>query len=178
MADLPEGNGLYSSERAPQWYMLTVRHHHEKRVRDRLEAKGIECFLPTVARLAQWGDRKKKISAPLFPGCCFVRFKWKDRLDVLADPGVPYDGAHKPLPISDEEIAVLRQLIEGGIVLEPCEWTTEGTQVTIAKGPLAGLQGLLVQDGQYHRFIIQVPILSQALAMPIEASDVSLMKQS
>ncbi len=164
---------MYDSGNPSQWYLLTVRHRHEKRVRNRLEAKGIECFLPTVARLAQWGDRKKKIAEPLFPGCCFARFQWKDRLDVLADPGVPYDGAHKPLPISDEEIAALKRLIESGIVFEPCEWTTEGTQVTIAKGPLAGLQGLLVQDGRYCRFIIQVPILSQSLAMPVGAGDVS-----
>lgn len=164
---------MISPQEPSQWYLLRVRHHHEKRVRDRLEAKGIECFLPTVARLAQWGDRKKKVVEPLFPGCCFAHFQWKDRLDVLADPGVPYDAEHKPLPISNEEIAALKQLTESGIVFEPCAWTTEGTPVTIAKGPLAGLQGLLVQDGQHHRLIIPIPILSQALAMPVDAGDVS-----
>ncbi|TLY24171.1 MAG: antitermination protein NusG, partial [Nitrospirae bacterium] len=45
----------------PRWYAVRTRSRHEKLVRDRLAAEGIEHLLPTVFRLSQWKDRKKEI---------------------------------------------------------------------------------------------------------------------
>lgn len=76
------------ADRAPRWYALRTRSRHEKHVRDRLVALGIEQLLPTVIRLSQWKDRKKKIEAPLFSGYCFAHFPLENRLTVLKVPGV------------------------------------------------------------------------------------------
>ena len=54
--------------------MLWTRSRHEQVVREQLEQKHIEAFLPTVTRWSRWKDRKKKIDWPLFPGYCFARF--------------------------------------------------------------------------------------------------------
>jgi len=43
-----------------RWYAIRTRARHEKQVRDRLESQGIEQLLPTVIKLSQWKDRKKK----------------------------------------------------------------------------------------------------------------------
>ena len=47
---------------------------HEQVVREQLERKHIDAFLPTITRWSRWKDRKKKIDWPLFPGYCFARF--------------------------------------------------------------------------------------------------------
>jgi len=57
---VPELNGI------PLWYAIRTRSRHEKQVRDRFVALGIEQLLPTVKRLNQWKDRKKEIESPLF----------------------------------------------------------------------------------------------------------------
>ena len=56
------------------WFALWIRSRHEQVVREQLEQKRIETFLPTVTRWSRWKDRKKKIDWPLFPGYCFARF--------------------------------------------------------------------------------------------------------
>jgi transcriptional antiterminator NusG len=51
-----------------EWYALWTRSRHEQVVRQQLEQKQIEAFLPTVAKWSRWKDRKKRIEWPLFPG--------------------------------------------------------------------------------------------------------------
>jgi transcriptional antiterminator NusG len=68
---------------AENWFALWTRSRHEQVVREQLEQKHIEAFLPTVTRWSRWKDRKKKIDWPLFPGYCFARFNPRERLPVL-----------------------------------------------------------------------------------------------
>ena len=56
------------------WYAIWTRSRHEQVVREQLERKRFEAFLPTITRWSRWKDRKKKIDWPLFPGYCFARF--------------------------------------------------------------------------------------------------------
>jgi len=73
---------------APAWYAVWTRSRHEQVVREQLERKGLEAFLPTITRWSHWKDRKKQIDWPLFPGYCFVRFNGAERLPVLKCTGV------------------------------------------------------------------------------------------
>src|SRR2546422_10450048 len=93
----------------PRWYAIRTRARHEKQVRDRLESQGIEQLLPTVIKLSQWKDRKKKIEVPLFSCYCFARFAWPDRLAAQQTEGVvPIVGyGNGPEPIPDEGIGAI-----------------------------------------------------------------------
>ncbi len=93
-------------------------------------------------------------------------------MSVMTDPGVLYGSGNVPQVISDEEIAALKRLIESGIAFEPYGWITEGTQVSVSRGPLAGMQCILLPEGQLHRLVIPLPTIQQAVALHIDASDV------
>ena len=84
------------------WYAVWTRSRHEQVVREQLERKGLEAFLPTITRWSRWKDRKKQIDWPLFPGYCFARFNGGDRLPVLKCTGVvnivSFDGEIAPIP--------------------------------------------------------------------------------
>jgi hypothetical protein len=41
------------------WYAIWVRSRHEQTVRDQLEQKHIDAFLPTIPRWSRWKDRKE-----------------------------------------------------------------------------------------------------------------------
>ena len=71
--------------RPRQWFAVWTRSRHEQVVREQLERKRIDAFLPTITRWSRWKDRKKKIDWPLFPGYCFARF---DPRGHAADPEV------------------------------------------------------------------------------------------
>ena len=64
------------------WFAVRTLSRHEKLVREQLARRNVEHFLPTTKRLNQWMDRKKEVEVPLFPGYCFARLRWEDRLQV------------------------------------------------------------------------------------------------
>jgi hypothetical protein len=59
----PTGSPVESGAQA--WFAVWTRSRHEARVRDQLVEKGVDTFLPTVARWSRWKDRKKRIDWPL-----------------------------------------------------------------------------------------------------------------
>lgn len=163
-------NGL----KTPRWYAIRTRARHEKVVRDRLAAHGIEHLLPTVSRLSQWKDRKKEIEAPLFSGYCFARFPWEARRPVLMVAGVVniVGGGTGPVPIPDEEIEALRSLMASTLRYDAHPYLREGMAVEVIRGPLEGVRGFLLRKDKRHRLVIAVHLIHQAAAVEIDASDV------
>ena len=134
----------------PEWYAVHVRSRHEFQVTDRLTMKGVETFLPTVEKQRKWKDRKKMIAFPLFPGYVFVHTtKESDNLlSVLKVTGVvrmlcTLPG--QPDVIPDEQITSLQKLVENKEALDPYPYLNEGQMVRIVKGPLSGIEGILLK---------------------------------
>lgn len=157
------------------WYALRTRSRHEKRVQEQLEARGIEPFLPLMERWRQWKDRRKRVAFPLFPGYCFARFPVSLRVDVLKTHGVVQilgnqDG---PLPVPDAEIEAVRHLVESTLPYDPHPYLTEGMQVEVIRGPLAGLRGLLLRKGARARLVIGVALIHQGASVELDALDVA-----
>ena len=165
---MPDTNGTQ------RWYAIRTRSRHEKLVRDRLAAEGIEHLLPTVMRLSQWKDRKKEIEAPLFSGYCFVRFCWPDRLAVQTVSGVVglVGGGQRPEPIPDEEIDALRTLMASTLKYDAHPYLREGMVVEVRRGPLKGVRGILLRKAKRHRLVISIHLIQQAAAVEIDAADV------
>ncbi len=157
-----------------RWYAIRTRSRHEKLVRDRLAAESIEHLLPTVMRLSQWKDRKKEIEAPLFPGYCFARFAWPDRLAVQTVSGVVgiVGGGHRPEPVPDREIDDLRTLMSSTLKYDAHPYLREGMAVEVIRGPLKGVRGILLRKDKRHRLVLSVHLIQQAAAVEIDDADV------
>jgi transcription antitermination factor NusG len=163
---------------SPQrWYAVHTKSRHEFQAIERLNQKGINAFLPTVERLRKWKDRKKIISFPLFPGYLFVNISKDSQsiLSVLKVKGVvrllcTLPG--EPDPIPDEQILSLQRLIENKAALDPYPYLNEGQKVRIIKGPLSGVEGILVEKLDKHLLVLSVDVLQHGVALTISASDV------
>ena len=157
-----------------QWYALQTHSRHEKQVRDRLQAVGIEPLLPLGRQRRQWSDRKMWTTLPLFSGYCFANFSLNASLAVLQTPGVVrIVGTVKPEPIPAEEIAMLQQVSSANPSMEPCDYLTEGAWVEVIRGPLVGLRGQLVRRATHHGLVIRASLLHRAALIHIEADDVT-----
>lgn len=158
----------------PAWYAIWTRSRHEQVVREQLERKGIEAFLPTITKWSRWKDRKKQVDWPLFPGYCFVRFNAADRLPVLKCSGVvnivSFDGDIAPIP--EHEIDSIRRLVESDLQFDPCPLIREGMMVEVTHGPLKGVVGRLMRKGAHARLILSVALIGQAVSVEVDASDV------
>ena len=165
---MPDADGI------PRWYAVRTRSRHEKLVRDRLAALGIEHLLPTVFRLSQWKDRKKEVEVPLFSGYCFARFSWPDRLSVQTVSGVVgiVGGGQRSEPIPDAEIDALKSLMASELPYDAHPYLREGMMVEVRRGPLEGVRGILLRKAKRHRLVISIHLIRQAAAVEIDASEV------
>ena len=156
------------------WFALWTRSRHEQVVREQLEQKQIETFLPTVTRWSRWKDRKKKIDWPLFPGYCFARFDPRERLPVLKCTGVvsiiSFEG--EPAPIPEQEIDGIRRLVLSDLAYDPCPMIREGMMVEVVHGPLSGVIGRLVRKNDKARLVLSVDLIGQAVSVEVDAADV------
>jgi len=157
-----------------EWFAIWTRSRHEKLVREQLQHKHIEVFLPTITKWSRWKDRKKKIDWPLFPGYCFARFDVADRLPILKCEGVVTiigtDGLPSPIPAV--EIDGIRQLIESDLAYDPCPLIKEGEMVEVKAGPLKGVVGRLIRKGAHARLMLSVDLIGQAVSVEVDAADV------
>ena len=156
------------------WYAVWTRSRHEQVVREQIERKGYEVFLPTITRWSRWKDRKKKIDWPLFPGYCFARFEARERLPILTCTGVvsivSFDG--EPAPVPDQEIDGIRRLVNSELQYDPCPLVREGMVVEVTHGPLKGVIGRLVRKGAHARLVLSVDLIGQAVSVEVDAADV------
>jgi transcriptional antiterminator NusG len=156
-----------------QWYAIYTRSRHEKRVASRLEEKRIEVFLPLRKVLRRWKDRRKEVLMPLFSSYVFVRIPNTQKLSVLQTPGVAQilSEGGKPVPIPVEQIASIQTLVESGLHYDPYPYLKEGTVVSVVRGPLAGVQGILVQKRKKHLLVLSVDLIQQSAVLQVDISD-------
>jgi transcription termination/antitermination protein NusG len=156
------------------WYAIWTRSRHEQVVREQLERKGLEAFLPTITKWSRWKDRKKQVDWPLFPGYCFARFSGTERLPVLKCTGVvnivSFDGDIVAIP--EQEIDGIRRLVQSDLQFDPCPLIREGMSVEVVHGPLKGVVGRLVRKGSHARLILSVDLIGQAVSVEVDAADV------
>jgi transcription termination/antitermination protein NusG len=159
---------------APAWFAVWTRSRHEQVVREQIEDKGLEAFLPTITRWSRWKDRRKKVDWPLFPGYCFARFDPADRLAVLKCSGVvsvvSFNGDIAPIP--DVEIDSIKRLVASELQYDPCPFIREGTLVEVVHGPLRGVVGRLLRKGTNARLVLAVDLIGQAVSVEVDAADV------
>jgi transcription antitermination factor NusG len=156
------------------WFAVRTHPRSEKVVRNYLERKGVEVFLPTIARWSRWKDRKKQIDWPLFAGYCFARFEPESDLTVLKCPRVAgiVSFGNERAPVPEYEIESLRTLVMSDLAYDPAPFIKEGMMVEVIHGPLKGATGRLIRKGSHARLVLAVDIIAQAVSVQVDASDV------
>ena len=173
--DSPSGALLSADCLDSRWYAAYTCANHEKRVREQLEQRSVESFLPVYETVRQWKDRRMRLQLPLFPGYLFVRMAVVDRLRVLQVPGVVrlvgFNGQLAALP--DAEIEGLKNgLAGGGVHAEPYPYLTVGHRVRVKRGPFEGRQGILLRRKGKIRLVLSIELIMRSVVIDIDTNDV------
>src|SRR6516164_9080022 len=139
-----------------QWYAAYTSANHEKRVAQQLEWRGVEHFLPQYESVRRWKDRKVRLQLPLFPGYLFVHLALQDRLRVLQVPGVVrlvgFEGGPTPMP--DEDLNRIREFLRRGWPVGPHPYLPAGRRARVMRGPLAGIEGIVLRRKNRSRLVL------------------------
>jgi len=161
------------------WYALQVRSRKEGYVASQIQGQGYECLLPTYKSIRKWSDRVKEVEQPLFPGYLFCRFDFENRRPVITTPGVLQIVGYgrTAISVSDEEIQSLQLAVSSGMPKQPWPYLEVGQRVRVNYGTLSGLEGILVNVKGNHRVILSVTLLQRSVAMEVETSWLSVVKE-
>jgi transcription antitermination factor NusG len=153
-----------------EWFAFRVRPKHEKVVSHSLRHKGIREFLPLTRESRRWANRTRYSELVLFPGYVFCSLSRSSMLPVLSTYGVVdvVRAGRFPLAADPEEIEALRIAVAAGAPIERCDYIHPGNKVEITDGPLAGLQGVLMEVRSSRRLVLSVSLLRRSVLVEID----------
>ena len=165
------------TSRAP-WHVLWTNSHCEQLVCDQLAARGLHPYLPKVDVWSTRAGKRRLISAPLFPGYLFLN----DRLDRATHGEarkarglvrILGDAWDRLACIPEPEIESVRRVVSSGVPALPHPYLREGQRARIASGPLAGIEGVLVQARPSKGLLVlSVNMLQRSVAVEVDCLDV------
>ncbi len=156
------------------WYVVYTRSRAEKKVRDELKIKDVECFLPLQKKLRRWKDRKKWVEMPIISGYCFVHITRKEYDMVLQTDNVvcyvTFEG--KAARVPEAQVEYLKKMTKQSDfeVNVSHDNFKPGQQVEVIEGPLVGLRGELVENRGKQRFILRFSQINSVFSVEIPAA--------
>ena|SRR5690242_15681122 len=153
-----------------QWFALRVKSNFERTAAFHLIQRGYKNFLPTYTVRTNWSDRVKTVEKPLFPGYVFCAFDPSRRLPVMTTPGVLHVvGIGKDLlPVDESELKAVWTTLQSGLLIHPWPYLRVGETVAIERGPLAGVEGFVVQLKGNFRLVVSITLLQRSISAEIE----------
>jgi len=161
------------------WLALWTHSHYEQLVHDQLVAKAFHSFLPLIPVWSRRGGARHLVRKPMFPGYLFLRhtIDKASYIEIMKTNGVVRIlGARwdRPALVAGAEIDGVRQLLATGLPILPHSYLREGQRVRIIRGPLWGVEGVLVRN-HLHKglLVVSVELLQRSVAVEVDCTFVA-----
>ena len=153
-----------------RWWVLHTKPRNEKAVAADLTRLQINHFLPLTKHRRTYGRRVHEVEIPLFPGYVFLCGEEKDRLAALRTNRLA-----NVLHVGDQERlwADLRQIyrvIKSGEPVNLYPRLREGCRCRVTRGPLAGLEGVVLRRRGPWRVYVGVHFIGQSAELEIDSA--------
>ncbi len=160
----------------PRWHALWTRSNCEKLVHDQLTANGFEAFLPVVNVWSRRGGLRHLTHVPLFPGYLFLRHAMdktsyiavRKARGLVAVLGERWD---RLAAVPDREIEAVQRLLDARLPAVAHPYLREGQRVRITRGPLADVEGILLQiKPNKGLLVVSVNLLQRSVAVEVDCT--------
>jgi transcription antitermination factor NusG len=160
------------------WYALWTHSHCEQLVYDQLTQKGFDAVLPTVDVWSRRRGARRLIQAPMFPGYLFLRavvdkaayIEVAKVRGLVCMLGERWD---RLTSIPDEEMAAIERVTATRQPVLPYPYLKEGQRARITRGPLSGVEGILVETrANQGLLVLSLHLLQRSVAVVVDSLDV------
>ena len=170
---MPQQTGTNGS-----WIALWTHSHCEHHVHDQLLQKGFHALLPTVDVWSRRRGVRRLIPTPMFPSYLFVRgdvdksayieiSKCRGLVRML---GERWD---RLTTIPDDEMQSIETVSAARHPVLPYPYLKEGQRTRITSGPLAGVEGVLVESRPREGLLVlSLHLLQRSIAVTVDGCDV------
>ena len=152
-------------ENEKAWFALYTKPRAEFKAAQQISDTGVLYYLPTITRLKQWSDRKKKVTEPLLRGYIFIFADEKERMISLERQSVVrciFDNG-RPAKIPEWQIENLRKMLESKSELFIHEGLVPGVKVEIKAGPFEGVIGTIQQSDNGNNIAVSIDLLNRSV---------------
>jgi transcription antitermination factor NusG len=155
---------------AGRWWVLQTRPRMEKCVARKLLRANVPFFLPLYTR--RWRTQGRWVCShmPLFTGYLFLHGQSEARLAALQTNLIALCLHVEDQPQLQSDLERVYRLITSGTALTPEDRLRVGDWVQIASGPLEGMEGKIIRQGNKLRFCVEVNLLQCGVSVDIERS--------
>lgn len=139
------------------WYVVYTKPKWEKKVAEKLNEIGIECYCPVITQIKQWSDRKKKVEVPLFNSYVFVNLLENDRNAVFQIAGVVryLFWLGKPAIVRDEEINIIKKSLSSPNLSEVTVSSIQvGDRITLETGAFSNQEAIVKEVSKTHYILV------------------------
>ncbi len=156
------------------WFALYTKPRCEFKAAGELQGLGIEHYLPSVTKLKQWSDRKKKVTEPLLRGYIFIFADEKERMISLENEYIVrciFDHG-RPAKIPDWQINNLKLFLTSNSDVEVTEGLLTGKKILIKDGPFEGVIGTIIDVKNEKSVAVSIDLLNRTVVahLPKESS--------
>ncbi len=163
------------------WFALYTKPRSEFKASQQLAGVEVEHYLPTITRLKQWSDRKKKVTEPLIRGYIFIYATENQRLASVEQPSIVrcvFDGGH-PASIPEWQIDNIRKMLSLKSEIIVYNGIVSGTKVKIKNGPFEGVVGIVTNNEMGKSISISIDLLNRSVITRVpQGSELELVKET
>jgi transcriptional antiterminator RfaH len=156
-------------EATGEWWVAHTKARFEKAFAWDLLDRGIPYLLPMIPKLSVWKGRRRQSLVPLFSSYVFFCGGPDERYRALATNRIC-----QVIPVREREqflaeLTAVERAIENGAPLSFYPHLAVGRRCRIARGPLRGLEGTVVQANGVTHLVLHVSILGQGAVLETSA---------
>jgi transcription antitermination factor NusG len=151
-----------------RWMILHTKARQEKAVAKYLSASGIEHDLPLVERTTITRGRKHRSEVPLFSSYIFVKGEKQAAYNAIATKRVASFIEVNDQARLEEELAAIHLALQSGFEVEEFPKLAIGSRARVTKGPLLGVEGVVIQEARRTCLVLHVEMLGRGAAVEIE----------
>ena len=147
------------------WFALYTKPKSEFKAAGQIGECGVNYFLPSITRVKQWSDRKKKVTEPLLRGYIFIYADEKERILSLEQQSVVrcvFD-AGRPAKIPQWQIDNLKTMLNSNSELFIHEGLIPGAQVRIKDGPFNDVIGIIQNIDGAKTIAVSIDLLNRTI---------------
>lgn len=159
-----------------QWYALYTRSRCEQLVCDQLAAKGFHPFLPKVQVWSRRGGIRCAISVPIFPSYLFLHHAMNKEsyIEVRKARGLVRilgERWDRLAIVPEDEIRAIQTVLRTHLPVQSHPYLQEGQRVRITRGPLVGVEGILVgSKAGKGLLVLSVDLLQRSVAVEVDCT--------
>ena len=162
----------------PRWYVLWTRSNYEQVVHDQLCTKGFDVFLPKIDRWSKHGNLRRLSRIPVFPGYLFLHHAMDKAgyIEVCKARGLVRilgERWNRLADVPESEVESIRRVTQAGLPTLFHSYLQEGQRVRVIRGPLVGVEGILVESKPCKGFLVlSVDLLRRSVAVLVDCNSV------